>query len=104
MLGLLATPAPALLNMSTAPRRKPGPAKGTPAAGHRAKEPHTADQLRFWTQWQTWPASTRPSHKAMAAAIGCHPQTFARKISPANQGRGLSAADLGAAGALLASL
>ena len=90
--------------MSTLPRRKPGPAKGTPATGHRAKEPYQPGQYTFWNQWQMWPASTRPTNKAMAAAIGCHPQTFARKMSTANRGRGLSPAELNAATALLAAL
>ena len=88
----------------TTPRRKPGPARGTPATGHRPKEPHNPGQLDFWHTWQVWPASTRPSIKAMAAALGCHPQTFARKMRADNQGRGLSVTELGAAADLLATL
>ena len=91
-------------NMSTTPRRKPGPARGTPATGHRPKEFHLPEQYMFWDLWQRWPASTRPSNKAMAAALGCHPQTFARKMRADNQGRGLSPEELNAATALLMAL
>ena len=87
-----------------ATRRKPGPTKGTPAAGHRAKEPYQPGQHTFWSQWQMWPASTRPTNKAMAAALSCHPETFARKMNATNRGRGLSPEELAAANALLMAL
>ena len=90
--------------MSTTPRRKPGPAKGTPAVGHRQKAPFLPGQYAFWSQWQLWPASTRPTMKTMAAALGCHPQTFALKMSPDNRGRGLSPAELAIGNALLLAL
>lgn len=90
--------------MTTTPRRKPGPAKGTPATGHRHPELYQPGQYTFWNQWQMWPASTRPTNKVMAAALGCHPETFARKMNGANRGRGLTPADLAAAAALLAAV
>ena len=90
--------------MLNPPRRKPGPAPGTPATGHRQPEPYQPGQYTFWSQWQLWPASTRPTNKVMAAALGCHPQTFARKMNPDNRGRGLSPAEMAAGTALLLAL
>ncbi|GAC1604373.1 MAG: hypothetical protein NVS3B25_33580 [Hymenobacter sp.] len=81
-------------------KRKPGPAKGTPAAGHRpATPPATLDQKVLWARWQLFPAALRPTVQAMAAAVGLHRDTWHRKLKA--EGAGLTDAQLAAANALL---
>lgn len=81
-------------------KRTPGPAKGTPAVGHRPlTPPPTIEQKVLWARWQLFPASLRPLVQDMAAAVGLHRDTWHRKMKA--EGAGLSAAQLAAANALL---
>jgi hypothetical protein len=81
-------------------KRKPGPAKGTPAAGHRAKTPPaTLEQKTLWARWQLFPAAHRPTVVAMSAAVGMHRDSWNRKMKA--EGAGLNDAQLAAANALL---
>jgi hypothetical protein len=81
-------------------KRTPGPAKGTPAKGHRpATPPATLEQKMLWARWQLFPANARPTAKQLAAAVGQGRDTVARKL--AASGAGFTAAQLLAANVLL---
>lgn len=92
------------MNHPSTPKRKPGPAPGSPGhanAGRKPTPPATTEQLAFYVRWQLFPASRRPSARRMAIAMALNLNTFFRKMNEANQGAGLTAEQLALGNRLL---
>lgn len=87
--------------MPKIPKRAPGPPKGTPSHGNAGRKPQPAQTLAdavLMARWQLFPASLRPTAKAMAAALGISAPTWHRRVGGMG---GLREAQLLAANALL---